>query len=51
MYILLLPLLVKVLDKLIYEQTIANFLTENKFFCFFCLSGLFTRIFIDPQRF
>ena len=49
MDVLLLPLLLKDLDNVIYDQTLSNFLTENKIFVF-CLSGLFTRIFIDLPR-
>ena len=36
MNMLLLPLLLKVLDRVIYDQTPANYRTENKIFCFFC---------------
>ena len=50
MNMLLLPLLLKVLDRVIYNQTPANYRTENKIFWFFCLSGLFTRIFIYLPR-
>ena len=32
---LLLPLLLKVLDRVIYDQTPANYRTENKIFWFF----------------
>ena len=51
MYILLLPLLVKVLDKLIYEQTIANFLTENKFFVFFVCQVYLPGYLLTPKGF
>ena len=51
MYILLLPLLVKVLGKLIYEQTIANFLTENKFFVFFVCQVYLPGYLLIPKGF
>ena len=35
MNMLLLSLLLKVLDRVIYDQTPANYRTENKIFCFF----------------
>ena len=35
MDVLLLPLLLKDLDNVTYDQTLPNFLTENKIFVFF----------------